>query len=277
MTVAFIEQWLPIEGYRLRVHIHTPSSQSFATPLVLLHEGLGCIEFWRDLPAALAEDLERQVLVYDRHGYGGSSPCDTPRGVDYLHIEAHTYLPALLDATGIQKAVLIGHSDGGSIALLFAARFPWRCAGVVSEAAHIFVDETTLAGIRHAVKAYREGDLRERLTRYHGAQTDAVFRAWADTWLAPWFCPWSIERDIREAACPVLAIQGAKDPYGEPAQVEGIAAAVSGPAQVLILPDCGHTPHNEDRKAWKAAVTDFLARLSCEEQSKMTVGLRGSG
>jgi pimeloyl-ACP methyl ester carboxylesterase len=264
MTLAFTEQWRDIEGYRLRIHTHTPSSQHFAMPLVMLHEGLGCIEFWRDLPAELAEHLQRPVLVYDRRGYGRSSPCDTPRGTDYLHVEAYTHLPALLNTVGIQKALLIGHSDGGSIALLFAARFPHHCAGVVSEAAHIFVDETTLAGIRKAVKAYRGGDLRERLARYHGAQTDAVFGAWADTWLAPWFRSWSIERDIQDAACPVLAIQGAKDPYGETAQVEGIAAAVSGPAHVLILPDCGHTPHNENRKAWTAAVTDFVAGLPCQ-------------
>ena len=260
MQTTFKEQWVEAEGYRLRVQSHTPAG-SHGAPLVLLHEGLGCIEFWQDRPAALAAATGRQTIIYDRRGYGRSSPCPTPRDIGYLHHEAHIHLPAFLDALGIEKAVLIGHSDGGSIALLCGARFPGRCSAIVTEAAHIFVDETTLAGIRKAVTAYENGNLRQALNPYHGEQTDAVFRAWADTWLAPWFGRWSIETEMRQVTCPVLAIQGAADPYGERAQVEGIVNAVSGPANCLILPGCGHTPHNEVPQAWMAAVTGFIAGL----------------
>lgn len=256
------EQWVDVNGYRLRVQTHpapTPAGQR--APLVFLHEGLGAIGFWRDLPARLAERTGRTAVVFDRRGYGGSSLCSEPRRIDYLHVEAHRYLPPLLDRLEIQRAVLIGHSDGGSIALLFGAKFPQRCVGIVTEAAHVFVDETTLAGIRAAMAAYR-GKLRPRLKRYHGQQTDAVFFAWADTWLSPWFRDWRITGDIAGVRCPVLAIQGAADPYGEPAQIEAITNSVAGPSRSLILAGIGHTPHLEAREAFAAAVVEFAESLA---------------
>jgi pimeloyl-ACP methyl ester carboxylesterase len=261
MNATCTEEWLQVEGFGLRVQSHVPPGAGPAAPLVLLHEGLGCIEFWRDLPAALAAATGRRTVVYDRRGYGRSSPCPDPRDIRYLHHEAHVHLPALLDRLAIDQAVLIGHSDGGSIALLCAARFPERCAAIVTEAAHIYVDETTLEGIRRAVGAYESGNLRQALVPYHGERTEAVFRSWSDTWLAPWFRAWSIEAEIRAVRCPVLALQGAADPYGERAQVDGIVNAVGGPAWPLILPDCGHTPHNASPRAWMAAVTTFIAGL----------------
>jgi pimeloyl-ACP methyl ester carboxylesterase len=256
-----IEHWIDVNGYRLYVQTHlAPPSSGKRAPLVFLHEGLGAIGFWRDLPGLLAKQTGRTAVVFDRRGYGRSSPCREPRHIDYLHVEALRYLPPLLEALDIQRAVLIGHSDGGSIALLFGAKFPERCAGIVTEAAHVFVDETTLAGIRGAVAAYH-GKLRSRLKRYHGDQTDAVFSAWADTWLAPWFRDWRITNDIAGVRCPVLAIQGAADPYGEPAQIEAIVRSVAGPARPLILPEVGHTPHLEAREAFAAAVADFVEAL----------------
>ncbi len=255
------EQWIDVNGYRLWVQIHpAPASPDERAPLVFLHEGLGAIGFWRDLPARLARQTGRAAVVFDRRGYGRSSPCTEVRQIDYLHVEAYQFFPPLLDRLNIQKAVLIGHSDGGSIALLFGAKFPERCTGIVTEAAHVFVDETTLTGIREAVTAYR-GKLRPRLKRYHGEQTDAVFFAWADTWLAPWFRAWRITDDIAGVQCPVLAIQGADDPYGEPAQVEAIVHSVAGPARPLIMPGVGHAPHLEAREAFTAALVEFAENL----------------
>jgi len=255
------EQWVDVNGYRLRVQIHQPlTAPDEPAPLVFLHEGLGCIEFWRNLPARLAQQTGRTAVVFDRRGYGRSTPCSEPRRIDYLHLEAYQYLPPLLDRLGIRRAVLIGHSDGGTIALLFGAKFVERCAGIVTEAAHVFVDETTLAGIRKAVAAYH-GKLQSRLKRYHGEQTDAVFFAWADTWLAPWFRHWRITDDIAGVRCPVLAIQGAADPYGEPAQVEAIVHSVAGPARPLVLPQVGHAPHLEAVETFTAAVAEFVETL----------------
>jgi pimeloyl-ACP methyl ester carboxylesterase len=255
------EQWIDVNGYRLWVQIHpAPTAADARAPLVFLHEGLGCVRFWRDLPARLTRQTGRAAVVFDRRGYGRSSPCGEPRRIDYLHVEAHRYLPALLDRLAIPRAVLIGHSDGGTIALLFGAKFPQRCAGIVTEAAHVFVDKTTLAGTRAAAAAYR-GKLRSRLKRYHGDQTDAVFFAWADTWLVPWFREWRITDDIAVVRCPVLAIQGAADPYGEPARVEAIVHSVSGPARPLILPPVGHPPHLEACEAFVAAVAEFIESL----------------
>lgn len=255
--------WLTVEGYRLRVEVLTPTGADGAdAPLVFLHEGLGCIRMWRGVPARLADATGRRAVVYDRRGYGGSDPVTEPREADYLHVEAHRHLPAMLDALGIGTAVFVGHSDGGTLALLFGARHGTRTVGIVTEAAHIYVDERTLAGIRRAVGDYRGGNLRPRLARYHGDRTDSVFWSWADTWLAPWFRGWNIEADIAGVACPVLALQGAEDPYGEPEQVDRIVAAVAGPARPLIVPGCGHVPHHEAPEAFAAAVTEFVAGFS---------------
>lgn len=254
--------WCPVEGHRLRVEALTPpGADDSRAPLVFLHEGLGCIRLWRDVPGRLAAATGRRAVVYDRRGYGESDPVVDPRGPDYLHIEAGRHLPALMGALEIERAVFVGHSDGGTIALLFGARFPSRTAGIVTEAAHIYVDKMTVAGIRRAVTAYRQGDLRRRLARYHGEQTDSVFWSWADTWLAPWFRNWNIEADIAGVTSPLLAIQGADDPYGEPEQVERIVKAVGGPAQPLIVPGCGHIPHHEAPAAVMAAVAAFAAAL----------------
>ncbi len=268
MDAPFQECWIEAGGHRLytRVHPCPDSSPAGREPIVFLHEGLGCTAFWRDVPEEIAQKTARTAVVFDRRGYGRSSPCTEARHLDYLHIEARTYLPAILDALAIERAVLVGHSDGGTIALLFAAAFPRRCGGIVTEAAHVLVDETTLAGIRQTVTAYQKGDLRQRLARHHREKTDAVFSSWADTWLAPWFRNWRITADIAAIACPVLAIQGRDDPYGDPVQLAAITAAVSGPARSLMLANCGHTPHLEARPAFVAAVTNFVSSLERDKK-----------
>ncbi|MDF1584948.1 alpha/beta fold hydrolase [Marinimicrococcus flavescens] len=228
--------------------------------LVFLHEALGSISLWKDFPRSLCERLGVPGLVYERQGHGASDPLAGPRRPDYLHEEAEQVLPALLEACGIERPVPIGHSDGGSIALLFAAAFPERPAAVIAEAAHVFVEEETLAGIRSAVTAWESTDLPQRLARHHGAGTAALFEAWAGCWLSPAFRHWNIEAALARVTAPLLVLQGEQDEYGTPAQVAAIADGVAGPVEARLLPDCAHVPHHQARERVEALVAGFLGR-----------------
>lgn len=228
--------------------------------LVFLHEGLGSRSMWRDFPRRSCEAAGCRGLAYSRPGYGQSSgPTERQRGIDYLHRQAGELLPRLLDALRIEEpAWLFGHSDGGSIALLFAARDPKRVAGVVAVAPHIFVEDVTLRGIEAAREAYRSSDQREKLGRHH-AEPDAVFRSWTDIWLSPAFRDWNIEPEIEAIACPVLAVQGIDDQYATMEQIHGIARRVPH-AQTLELAACGHSPHRDQPDKLIAAVARFMAQ-----------------
>ena len=254
--------YLIAAGHRLAARWLRPG----ATPasdhtLVFLHEGLGSIAQWRDFPAALVAATGLPGLVYERWGFGGSEPLVLPRPRDYLHREAEQALPEVLAACGIERPVLIGHSDGGSIALLFAAAFPERPAACITEAAHVFVEEVTLAGIREAAALWETTDLKDRLARYHGDRTESVFRGWTETWLRPDFRDWDMTDRLPAITCPLLVIQGEDDEYGTPAQVEAIVAGSGGPAEALLVPDCGHAPHAQQRETVLAAMARFIGRL----------------
>ena len=236
-----------------------PAGASAGQPtLVLLHDGLGSISQWRDFPQQLVAATGLPALVYDRVGHGGSDPLSAARDVHYLFREAGESVPAVLEACGITAPLLVGHSDGGTIALLYAALFPERPRGVVTEAAHLFVEEVTLAGIRAAVEAYESGDLRERLTRHHGERTGPMFRGWSDTWLSPDYREWNIEDAMPRIRCPILAIQGEDDEYATPAQVHAIAAGAPRHAEALLLPGCGHTPHHQARERVLREIVRFV-------------------
>lgn len=249
-------------GRSLAMQQLQPEGAPARPTLVFLHEGLGSIALWRDFPTRLCERLRLPGLVYDRWGHGQSEPLDRPRDVRYLHDEAELFLPAVLEAADVAEPLLIGHSDGGTIALLFAARFPDRPAAIVTEAAHVFGEDLTVAGIRAAGRAYAETDLATRLTRYHGDRTDRLFRAWHDRWLSPDFRGWNIEAELAAVACPALVLQGDADQYGTPAQVEAIARAVSGPAETALLPRIGHTPHQEAPEQVLALIEGFVRRAT---------------
>ena len=227
--------------------------------LVFLHEGLGSLSMWRDFPKRLCDALGCRGLAYSRPGYGQSSgPTERERGVDYLHRQADELLPRLLEALEVTEPVwLFGHSDGGSIALLFAAHWPLRARGVIAVAPHIFVEDVTLRGIEGARETYRTTDLRSRLARHH-ADPDAVFRSWIDIWLAPAFAAWNIEREIGAIVCPVLAVQGERDEYATMKQVHAIARRVPG-ARVVELASCGHSPHRDQPDTLIAEVARFMA------------------
>ncbi len=258
--------FIQANGNKLQVREINPSKSPGACEetLVFLHEGLGSIEQWRDFPRLLAEATGMRALLYDRYGFGGSDPLKEPRDRMYLQREAHESLPAVLESCKVDKPILIGHSDGGTIALLYAARFPESARGVITEAAHVFVEEVTVAGIVEAVAAYETGTLREKLTRFHGDRTDAMFRGWSDTWLTPEYREWNIESILEAIDCPVLAIQGENDEYGTIAQLQAIAGKVSGRSEYLLIPDCGHIPHHQARIQVLREMTQFIDGLRRE-------------
>jgi pimeloyl-ACP methyl ester carboxylesterase len=228
------------------------------TSLVFLHEGLGSIAQWRDFPERLCLKTGLPGMVYERGGYGKSDSPERPRTPYYLHEEALDVLPELLHELGIMRPVLIGHSDGGSIALIFASAFPDRVKAVVTEAAHVFVEDITLEGIRKAAAVYEGTNLREQLQKYHGEKTDAMFRAWSETWLSDEFRSWNLEEYLPGIKCPLLVIQGEDDEYGTPAQVAAIVSKVSGPAEPLIIPGCGHIPHHQAKEKVVEAMANFI-------------------
>ena len=231
-----------------------------APTLVFLHEGLGCIGMWKDYPDALSAATGCPALIYDRFGHGGSSPQSKDRDLGFFEKEAHETLPALLKACGVTDAILVGHSDGGTIALLHAGQASVR--GVITEAAHVFVEAESLAGVAAANRAWQDEGFRARLRRYHGDQTAAMFGAWSTMWGASWFRDWNIEAALPDVVCPLLVIQGADDEYGTEAQVAAIVSGVSGPVESAIVPDCGHAPHIQARETVLDRMTKFIrARL----------------
>ncbi len=258
----------PVHRHRFDLHaasrrLHAerllPPHAAAGPTLVFLHEGLGSINQWSHFPAELCARTGLPGLVYERWGHGRSEPLTGPRPDDYLHREAQDSLPEVLAACGIvDPPILFGHSDGASITLLFAAAYPERTRAVISEAAHVFVEEECLAGIRLARAAYDQGLLRDGLRRYHGANTEAMFRGWGDTWLRPERRDWNVADELRRITCPTLIIQGADDEYGTRAQVEAIAAGVFGPAEILWLPDCAHVPHHQARETVLDAAARFI-------------------
>ncbi len=197
-------------------------------------------------------------MAYSRFGHGASDPPAVPHTVRFMHEEA-ALVPALLDRVGIERAVLLGHSDGGSIAIIASAAAPERVHALILEAPHVFVEDVSVASIERANDAYESSDLRARLARHHD-DVDAAFRGWADVWLDPAFRSWNLESYLPRVACPVLVIQGDRDEYGTLRQVEAIARQVAGPVEALTLSRCGHSPHRDQPAQVLEAIADFVAR-----------------
>ena len=244
-----------VRGRKLEVQRIAGSART----LVFLHEGLGSVAMWRDFPAKAAAAAGCAALVYSRYGYGQSDVLREPRGVDYMHREALEVLPELLERLDVPDPVLVGHSDGGSIALLHAAAHP-AVRGLVVMAPHVFVEDLSVASIAEAKTAFETTDLPQKLARYH-ADAARTFWGWNDIWLHPDFRAWNIEECLPRISCPVLAIQGFDDEYGTMAQLEAIARQAGGPIELLRLANCRHSPHRDQPAVVIEAVSRFIDRL----------------
>lgn len=247
-----------VNGLRLEYR-DIPAATADRPTLLMLHEGLGCVAMWRDFPQQVAAATGCRVIVWSRAGYGGSAPYAAARTPRYLHVEALDALPALLAALQIERPILFGHSDGGSIALIFAGAFPEVPRGVIVMAPHEFVEEETLAGILAAKTAWTATDWPQKLGRYH-VDAARVFSDWNESWLSPPFRNWNIEEYLPAIRCPVLAMQGEDDEYATMRQIEVIAAALPG-TPLLKLADCGHTPQRDQPAMVLAATVRFVAAL----------------
>lgn len=255
-------EFMQIGAARLEVQRLPGVSGNSLAPIIFMHEGLGSVSMWRDWPAQVCADTGRAGVVYSRRGYGRSEAIPDVRGSnrlrpDYMHREALEVLPKLLDELAIERPVLLGHSDGGTIALLYASHFPVTACVVM--APHVIVEDQSVQAIEEARTAYITGDLRERLKRYH-AHVDCAFWQWNDIWLDPAFRGFDIRSECRRIEAPILAIQGEHDPYGSLKQIDDIEP-IRGPVQRLVLPECGHSPHRDEPERSRARIAQFLAPL----------------
>jgi pimeloyl-ACP methyl ester carboxylesterase len=253
------------DGKRLEAVAYGPPPESAPT-IVLLHEGLGCVSLWRDFPAGLAAATGWGVFAYSRAGYGRSDPVDLPRPLDYMTREARSSLPAVLDVIGVQRGLLLGHSDGASIAAIYAGEHvDERVKGLVLMAPHVFTEGPGLASIAEAKRAYETGDLRAKLARYH-ADVDCAFLGWNGAWLDPGFKAWNIEAFVEGWRVPALLIQGADDQYGTIAQIRAIEARTPAPVESVILEACRHSPHLERPRETLDAIAAFCAKIATGER-----------
>ena len=261
-------------GRRVRIEYQWINRHLSQAPLLIfLHEGLGSLAMWKDFPQRLCSAAQCQGLVFSRPGYGRSTPRapDELWQPDFMHRQAYEVLPSLLDALGLDaqrsRPWLFGHSDGGSIALLYAAKFPRSVAGAIVVAPHIFVEELSVASIEKARTAYLETDLPKRLGRYHD-HPDSAFWGWNRIWLDPKFRSWSIEAEIADIRCPTLAVQGVDDEYGTLEQIRGIGKRVPS-AELLEIAHCWHSPHRDQSARLIDATVRFMAAHAGESRALM--------
>ena len=246
-------------GQQVQIEYAWVGHHDTAAPvMVFLHEGLGSVALWKDFPDHLCKRLNLRGLVYSRPGYGKSTPRakDAHWEVDFMHRQAWEVLPALLSSLQVTRPWLFGHSDGGSISLLYASRYAAQCAGAIVVAPHIMVEDISVTSIQLARDAYLHQGLRERLARYHD-NVDSAFFGWNDIWLSPAFRSWSIEAELDTITCPLLAVQGEDDEYGTLEQVYGIRQRLPH-AVVVPIPACGHSPHRDQPEILMNAVSDFV-------------------
>lgn len=252
---------IPTAHGSLHTRRWTPSGTAARalSPFVLLHDSLGCIELWRDFPAQLAARSGREVIAYDRLGFGRSDPHPGSLGIDFVSTEARGSFRAICEALAIERCIVFGHSVGGGMAVACAAAHPARCVGLVTESAQALVETCTRDGIREAERLFEQPGQFERLERYHGDKARWVLRAWVDTWLSPAFADWHLDGELAGVGVPVLAIHGEQDEYGSSRQPRRIVEGVAGSAALCLLEGCGHVPHREQPEPVLAALEGWLA------------------
>ncbi len=245
-----------IDGKRIYTELYT--NYENRPTIIFLHDSLGCSQLWRDFPSKLAEAANCNFFLYDRIGYGKSEAMETYiRPTNYLELEAD-FLDKLISELNLENIILFGHSDGASIALLTAAKYPDRIKGLIVEAAHIFVEDITLKGIRDFKEIYQTTNISERLAKYHGEKVELIVNAWTETWLREDYRNWNIEKFLPKITAPLLFIQGEKDEYGTIEQVMKTIKQVSGKAEKFVLPNAGHTPHKENQEAVLVQSSEFI-------------------
>jgi pimeloyl-ACP methyl ester carboxylesterase len=253
------KSWIDIHGNPQRVWVFR-HEEPVSYPIVCLHEGLGCLELWRDFPEKLAAITQRDVFLFERFGHGQSGVLSGEQDATYQMNEARIALPEMLQKMELGKISLVGHSDGGSIALLFASFYPAKVQSIITMAAHVHSDPTSVRGIEHAIDLYENKGLREKMLAFHGAGTDGMFRRWSGTWTNPQFRDWNIIEELRSIICPTLAIQGDRDEYGESSQISIIAETVQGPSEAWLVPDTGHSPHLEQSRLILERIAEFFQK-----------------
>lgn len=251
---------LVVDGVTLEYACYGPPPDQAAT-IVMLHEGLGSVALWRDFPQKVSEATGLGVFVYSRQGYGNSDPVQLPRPLEFMTREAVDVLPQLLEVIGFERGILFGHSDGATIAAIYAGSIQdHRIRGLILMAPHFFVEPVNIAEITAIRQKFRTTDLRERMGKYH-RDAEGAFLGWADTWLDPGFATWNVADVIDYLRVPVLAIQGRDDQYGTPAQIDELSGRCYSPVDAILLEDCQHAPHLEQPEKTLRAVTEFVARL----------------
>lgn len=239
--------------------IGAASKAANSAPIVLLHDSLGCVELWRDFPERLAAELGRNVVAYDRIGFGKSAPHPGELASTFIHDEATSTFKLVADHFGIERFVVFGHSVGGGMAVEIASQFSLACEALITESAQAFVEDRTLEGLERAKLDFKRKGQIDRLKKYHGDKAEWVLSAWIDTWLSPKFAGWSLDRPAQRVTIPLLAIHGENDEYGSSEHPLRIASQVKGPSTVRILPGCGHVPHREVPEAVLSLVSGLLA------------------
>ncbi|MFV3415248.1 alpha/beta fold hydrolase [Pseudomonas nitroreducens] len=257
LPVTTREHWISSEKGQLFAQDWTPAATT-GEPILLLHDSLGCVTLWRDFPQQLARTTRRQVIAYDRLGFGRSDRYPGALPLDFIDDEARSFFPLLQQHFGFERCVVFGHSVGGAMAVACVAQHQQTCVALVTESAQAFVEHQTRDGIRAAeVEFAREGQL-ERLQKYHGDKAFWVLRAWVDTWLSDDFSDWNLDAELAQVKCPILSLHGEQDEYGSAAHPERFTSVPGVPTMLRLLPDCGHVPHREQQPAVLQAVTEFF-------------------
>ena len=260
MSIEIIDSFVDVPWGNIFVR-RWNSGHSHRPPIILLHDSLGCAELWRDFPEALAKATNRDVIAYDRLGFGKSTPRRERPSIDFIFEEGKTFFPAIQRALGITRFSLFGHSVGGAMAIVIAALQNEECEAVITESAQTFVESLTLSGIRAGKEQFADPEQFARLVKWHGEKARWVVDAWTQVWLSPEFLSWNLDEYLGQVNCPVLAIHGELDEYGSVAFPRSIVNKVNGRSELAILNECGHVPHRERKEEVLELTSSFLERL----------------
>jgi len=261
-----LTDYLQIGSKKIEIQWHQGAQKDFPV-LIFLHEGLGCTRMWKDFPKKLSQGTGCSALVFSRFGYGKSDPAPLPWKINFMHEQALKILPEIIKKAQIKQYILIGHSDGGSIGVIFAGSPNIKerdgLKGLITEAAHVFCELITVDCIKQAKINYEHNDLRQGLEKYHGSNTENAFRGWNDVWLNPQFIHWNIEKYLNKIRVPMFAIQGKDDQYGTNKQIISIKTHVND-IETYLLDNCRHAPHNDQPKIVLDLMSQFIHKIITE-------------